>query len=147
MIRVTIDCGDCKGRGFFERAPVEECPACDGRGVVRICISCLALIDWDVSDHKCLELDPPAPPRADSPPDPRPRETITDVFTFGFDCAHPATGAPLKGMYVEITAQDHEAARDGMIARFGLRWAFQYPSREAAGVWRHGLRLLEEITV
>ena len=72
---------------------------------------------------------------------------VTDVFTFGFDHKHPATGQSLSGMYVEITAPDHEAARAEMFAQFGRHWSMHYPSREAAGVDRFGLRLLDSFTV
>jgi hypothetical protein len=72
---------------------------------------------------------------------------VTDVFTFGFAHTHPHTGRPLRNMFVEITAPNHEAARVEMFARFGSKWAMHYPSREKAGVERFGLTCLEAIKV
>lgn len=47
-------------------------------------------------------------------------------FTFGFD--HPYR----KG-YVEVYAEDSEAARTKMIDRYGLKWGFQYSESEFLG--------------
>lgn len=54
------------------------------------------------------------------------------IFTFGFGQKH-------QGGYHAIEAQSADEARDIMMERFGNKWAFQYTSREAAGVEEHGL--------
>lgn len=61
------------------------------------------------------------------------------IFTFGFEHVHPDTGEPLKDCYVVIDG-DVNSSRERMAERFGLKWAMQYPSKEAAGVERYGLR-------
>ena len=47
-------------------------------------------------------------------------------FTFGL-------GTENKNKYVKIEAADYFAAREIMIGRFGLVWAFQYSEKEFAG--------------
>jgi hypothetical protein len=66
------------------------------------------------------------------------------IFTFGFAHVHPETGQRLANHYVVIKAEDGEAAREEMVRRFGRKWAFQYRSREHAGVERWGLVELED---
>ena len=44
-------------------------------------------------------------------------------FTFGFGQVHE------NGFYV-IFADNHEKARDEMVEKFGLKWAFQYTEKE-----------------
>lgn len=65
------------------------------------------------------------------------------VFSFGFGQKHPVSGEKLNNRFVEIPATSSEDARVQMCKRFGLVWAFQYESRQAAGVERHELRPLE----
>ena len=55
------------------------------------------------------------------------------IFTFGID-------HPLGRCYTVVRAATRDEARQRMFDVFGLRWAFQYDSREAAGVERWGLR-------
>lgn len=55
------------------------------------------------------------------------------IFTFGFGHTHPVTGESLSRCYVVIDG-DHEQARATMVQYFGLKWAFQYPNEEKAGV-------------
>lgn len=55
------------------------------------------------------------------------------IFTFGFGCS-------LANCFVAIEAESAGAAREKMFEVYGPRWAFQYESREAAGVERFGLR-------
>ena len=65
------------------------------------------------------------------------------IFTFGFDHIHPETGRRLANHYLVIRAEDSETARAEMVRRFGTKWAFQYPSREMAGVDKWHLAELE----
>lgn len=53
-------------------------------------------------------------------------------FTFAQD-------SELKNHYI-IFHDTYSAARDRMIALFGRSWAFQYFSRESAGVDRYNLK-------
>lgn len=62
------------------------------------------------------------------------------IFTFGLDHIHPLTGESLMGRFIAIRAPDHETARAMMVGRFGTRWAFQYPSREAAKIEKYKMR-------
>lgn len=55
------------------------------------------------------------------------------IFTFG-------CGQPLKNCYVAITAEDRGAARVKMFEMYGPKWAMEYDSREAAGVYRFNLK-------
>jgi hypothetical protein len=57
-------------------------------------------------------------------------------FTFGLGTANAKC-------YVVIH-DTWSSARREMVRRYGEKWAFQYPSAEAAGVERWGLRPLEE---
>jgi hypothetical protein len=50
-------------------------------------------------------------------------------FTFGYGHSHPVTGESLAMHYTRVR----------MCERFDNKWAFVYPSAEAAGVERHGL--------
>jgi hypothetical protein len=63
-------------------------------------------------------------------------------FTFGFDHVHPVTGESLANCYTTIMG-DIDQTRALMAERFGNKWAFQYPSREAAGVEKYGLKYVE----
>jgi len=70
-------------------------------------------------------------------------EDVRDwVFTFYCDYRIIKTtsiSSPLADCYVVIHGT-HAATRKAMFAVYGDRWAFQYPSREEAGVERFGLR-------
>lgn len=55
------------------------------------------------------------------------------VFTFGFGQKH-------ENGYHVINAKDRGEAREKMFERFGDQWAFQYDSKEAAGVYEFNLR-------
>lgn len=59
------------------------------------------------------------------------------VFTFGHGHVHPVTGEPLHRRFVRLTGSNEEEARDKMVRLFGVRWAFQYASTDAAGVAQH----------
>lgn len=64
-------------------------------------------------------------------------ETTQDwFFTF-------CNGTPLRNHYIVLHGTYAEA-RDKMHNYFGSKWAFQYPSAEAAGVQRFNLIRLEE---
>lgn len=63
----------------------------------------------------------------------------TWYFTFGFDHKDPVTGESRSDRYIEITAHTAEAAREAMFEHFGVRWAFQYPDKQSAGIDRWGL--------
>lgn len=52
-------------------------------------------------------------------------------FTFGWDHAHPVTGAPLRNSFVRIHGT-RLGTREEMNAAFGNRWAFQYSLAEKA---------------
>lgn len=62
------------------------------------------------------------------------------IFTFGFAHVHPETGESLANCYVVIPDLDVNESRELMNERFGNKWAFQYPSRKAAGVEKWNLR-------
>lgn len=62
-------------------------------------------------------------------------------FTFGFDHVHPKTGESLANHFVVVVG-DVDSSREIMERHFGLKWAFQYPSAEAAGVVKHKLKQL-----
>lgn len=64
------------------------------------------------------------------------------IFTFGFGHTHPRTGESLANCFIRIRGT-REAARAEMVKRFALKWAFDYPSEEDAGVERWGLREIE----
>jgi hypothetical protein len=76
---------------------------------------------------------------------------MTWIFTFGYGQTDPKTGRSLADRYVRVpidgdapVAQAVEAARRKMLARFGGHerggnWAFDYPTRDAAGVDRYAL--------
>lgn len=53
------------------------------------------------------------------------------IFTFGCGTAHRQKFVKIYGTFKE--------ARDVMYAKFGTKWAFQYPSMEAAGVKEYNL--------
>ena len=55
------------------------------------------------------------------------------IFTFGF-------GHYLANCYTVIKAETAEQAREKMFEKYGRHWAFQYPSREAAGADRFDMR-------
>lgn len=60
------------------------------------------------------------------------------IFTFGFGHLHPETGEKMADRYVRIPGE-FDQARETMVRRFGLKWAFQYGSEDEAGVSRFGL--------
>lgn len=64
---------------------------------------------------------------------------VTRIFTFGSGQSHPVTGESLADHYVAITAESAAACRAEMLNRFGRDWAFEYPTRERAGVDRYNL--------
>lgn len=49
------------------------------------------------------------------------------LFTFGYGHHHPETAAPLADHAVRFEGT-YEEARAKMAARFGVKWAFQYPT-------------------
>jgi hypothetical protein len=63
------------------------------------------------------------------------------IFTFGMDHAHPQTGESLRGCYVRVPGTRSEAL--DKVRRAFDHWGAQYPSEEAAGVARWGLRRIE----
>lgn len=57
------------------------------------------------------------------------------IFTFCLD------GPPYPGgCFTAVKAPSYNEARELMVKAFGTSWAFQYESREEAGVDRFGLR-------
>lgn len=71
------------------------------------------------------------------------RETEQEwFFTFGFGHVHPVTGESLANCYTTIMG-DVNTTRALMAEKFGNKWAFQYPSREAAGVEKYNLKYVE----
>lgn len=54
------------------------------------------------------------------------------IFTFGF-------GHALTNCFVAVKSENSNAAREEMFRVYGAKWAFQYDSREAAGVDRWNL--------
>ena len=60
------------------------------------------------------------------------------IFTFGFNQKH-------EGYYCIIFGS-YENARDRMVEKFGDKWAFQYPSKEAAGVKEFNLKELKWVS-
>lgn len=69
---------------------------------------------------------------------------VTHIFTFGHGHTHPVTGKSLADHYVAITAESSTLCRAEMLNRFGRNWAFEYPTRERAGVDRYNLIELPE---
>lgn len=53
------------------------------------------------------------------------------IFTFGVD-------HPLGKCFVRIHGTDHEA-REEMVRRYGLKWAFQYKTEDEAGTQKYHL--------
>jgi len=53
------------------------------------------------------------------------------VFTFGYGHEFQGGYAVIHGTYI--------SAREEMIKRHGLKWAFQYSSKKEAGVEEYGL--------
>jgi len=53
-------------------------------------------------------------------------------FTFGFGQVH-------ENGYHVVEADTAREAREIMVSKFGMKWAFQYDSAEAAGVEEFGL--------
>lgn len=74
------------------------------------------------------------------------KEVTQWIFTFGFGHVHPVTGESLANCYVVITG-DVNTSREAMARLFGLKWANQYPSKEAAGVEKYRLRQVEVANV
>src|ERR1041384_6633004 len=64
------------------------------------------------------------------------------IFTFGANHTHPITGERLGNCYVVIEGDKSESCVI-MEQHFGQKWAFQYPSEEAAGVERYGLTRID----
>lgn len=62
------------------------------------------------------------------------------VFTFGSGQQPHGIGT-----FVAVNAPDAGSAREAMCAKYGSRWAFQYDSRKAAGVYRFNLRCVDTI--
>lgn len=60
------------------------------------------------------------------------------IFTFGFNQKLP-DGKDATNGYVSIRAENSERAREEMIREYGYNWAFQYDSKEAAGVEKYNL--------
>jgi hypothetical protein len=60
-----------------------------------------------------------------------PGEVRDWIFTFGFN--HYDGEVALRNRFVRIHGT-FAGARTEMVARFGLKWAFQYKSEEDAGV-------------
>lgn len=60
------------------------------------------------------------------------------IFTFGFDHRHPVTDERLHKRFVRIH-DTCDGSRSRILAVFGNRWSFQYPSEDRAGVAKHGL--------
>lgn len=59
-------------------------------------------------------------------------------FTFGADHTHPDTGQRLGRSYVRIHGTA-DSTRTAILAAFGNRWSFQYPTATRAGVDKYGL--------
>lgn len=68
------------------------------------------------------------------------RENYT-VFTFGFghECV---CGRALGSCYTIVEPTDEQTSRERMFARWGRKWAFDYPTTEAAGVDTWGMQLV-----
>ena len=60
-------------------------------------------------------------------------------FTFCLGDSHQHSG----GCYTIIEAKDYGEAREIMVKRFGMDWAFQYDSEEKAGIKKFNLRLIK----
>lgn len=63
------------------------------------------------------------------------------IFTFGYGHVHPVTKEPLHNRFVRIHGTE-SGARHQIVRRFGVKWAFQYPSEADAGVERYELKEL-----
>jgi hypothetical protein len=59
------------------------------------------------------------------------------IFTFGFGHVAP-DGTSLRNRFIRIPGGFAEA-REEMVRRFGLQWAFQYENEEEAGVAKYNL--------
>lgn len=73
-------------------------------------------------------------------PEVAPAPQATRIFTFGGGQCHPITGESLRDRYVEIVAESAEHCRVTMLNHWGNGWAFDYPTREKAGVDSFNLR-------
>jgi len=62
-------------------------------------------------------------------------------FSFGQGHVSPS-GYPLHNVVAEIEAGSYMDAREKMFSFAGEKWAFQYGSKEEAGVDRFNLRVL-----
>ena len=58
----------------------------------------------------------------------------TYYFTFGQD-------HPLRYNWIEIVADDDNAARNRMVESFGIKWAFQYEGADFKPEYFHGGRV------
>lgn len=67
------------------------------------------------------------------------------IFTFGYGHTDPRSGTSLAECYCVIHGTFREARRE-MVEMFGVKWAHQYESRDAAGVDRFGLRPIDTHT-
>ena len=67
-------------------------------------------------------------------------------FSFGQGHVSPS-GYPLRNVVAEIEAESYMDAREKMFSFAGGKWAFQYDSKEEAGVYRFNLKVmtLEEL--
>ena len=61
------------------------------------------------------------------------------IFTFGIGIDEPN-----RSGYHVVQAPDKGRAREIMVERFGLKWAFQYSSRDDAGVNEFNLREIKK---
>ncbi|GAA2681918.1 hypothetical protein [Actinoplanes palleronii] len=68
--------------------------------------------------------------------DETPVEPVTRYFSFGGGHTDPLTGESLIDKYVTIIAEDGEACRLAMLAKYGKRWSFEYiPGTPQADEW------------
>lgn len=68
-----------------------------------------------------------------------PKESKNWYFTFCIGSQHQHSG----GCYTIIDAPDYGTARERMVSKFGLDWAFQYESAEDAGVKEFNLKFID----
>lgn len=73
---------------------------------------------------------------------------MAHYFTFGSN-HETASGFSLGNCFVKIDLDCEIAARNVMFKARGAKWAFSYPSAEAAGVDRFNLRevTIEQVTL
>lgn len=56
------------------------------------------------------------------------------IYTFGFGHTCPGCGLDLRNCYIALPN------RIAMVGLFGIKWAHEYPTREAAGVDEYSLK-------